>query len=256
MTLALIAGSGALPALIAKAHPTAQIHALADSDTPLEAQRFRVETLGTLLHSLKTTGVTQVCFAGAVTRPRIDPAQIDAATRPLVPQLMAAVQTRGDDATLRAVLDLFDQQGFAIRAAHELVPDLLPPQGVLAGALTPEIERDAARAADVLRLIAPADIGQSCIVANGQVQAVEAAPGTDHMLAHAPGGGVVYKAPKAGQDRRIDLPTIGPDTIAAAAQQSALVIEAGGVMMLDRPACVRAANAHGLTLWVRPCASS
>lgn len=275
MTLALIAGSGALPVQIAGAYPTAQIYALDGTETPLDADRFRVETLGTLLATLKTRTVTEVCFAGAVARRQIDPTQIDAATLPLVPQLMAAAQTRGDDATLRAVLDLFQMQGFAIRAAHDLLPDLLPPPGVLAGDLTDQIKDNAARAADVLRLIAPADLGQSCVVRAGQVVAVETQPGTDWMLhslspdrsltlgdaaamaLQTDRPAVFYKAPKQGQDRRIDLPTIGPSTIARAqaAGIAAVVIEADGVIMLDQQACIDAAAAAGLTLWVRPCAS-
>ncbi len=147
-----------------------------------------------------------------------------------------------------------------------------------------------------------ADIGQALVVAQGQVIAVEAQPGTDWMLASLlarggerlptgglfddpfgvaadvfggpavmprrgrdpalPPGGVLYKAPKPGQDLRADLPAIGPETVrgAAAAELEGIVIEAGGVMLLDRAATVAAADreatvaaadAAGLFLWVR-----
>jgi DUF1009 family protein len=139
-----------------------------------------------------------------------------------------------------------------------------------------------------------ADVGQALVVARGQVIAVEAQPGTDWMLGSLlardaarlptgdlfddplgvmadmvggpevaprprrdpalPPGGLLYKAPKPGQDLRADLPAIGPGTVrgAVAAGLEGIVIEAGGVMMLDRAGAVAAADAAGLFLWVRP----
>jgi DUF1009 family protein len=80
--------------------------------------------------------------------------------------------------------------------------------------------------------------------------AVASRRGRDPRL---PPGGLLYKAPKPGQDLRADLPAIGPDTVrgAAAAGLEGIVIEAGGVMVLDRAETVRAADAAGLFLWVR-----
>jgi len=102
-------------------------------------------------------------------------------------------------------------------------------------------------------------------VAQGLCLAVETLPGTDAMLdfvaLHArlrpdPSGarGVFYKAPKLGQDRRIDLPALGPETIrrAAAAGLAGVAFEAGGVLLLDRAATIAAAEAAGLFLWARP----
>ena len=72
-------------------------------------------------------------------------------------------------------------------------------------------------------------------------------------LPELPTGGILMKAPKASQERRIDLPAIGPDTVAAAAQLglNGIVIEAGGVMVIDPDATIAAANGTGLFLWVR-----
>jgi hypothetical protein len=201
-------------------------------------------------------GVRTVCFSGGVSRPQIDPERIDAATRPLVPALLAALG-RGDDGALRAVIGLFEAAGFAVVPAHELVPDLLPAPGLLAAVRpTPQQESDAARAEEVHRILAAADIGQGLIVRQGQVLAVEAQPGTDFMLRSVVGfaeGALFFKAPKLGQDRRADLPVIGPVTIerARAARLSAVVIEAGGVMVLRLQDCAALANEAGLVLWVR-----
>ena len=101
-----------------------------------------------------------------------------------------------------------------------------------------------------------ADVGQGCVVQQGIVLAVEAIEGTDAMLTRAatlarPGpGGVLLKRVKPGQDRRADLPTIGPATIqaAAAAGLRGIAVEAGGTLLIDRAACIDAANRSGLFL--------
>ncbi|MGI1661805.1 LpxI family protein [Palleronia sp. KMU-117] len=293
--LALIAGQGALPALVLRRRPDALVCELAGFPSGLAASRtFRIERLGAFLQDLRTAGVTEVCLAGRVGRPRLDPAAIDTATLPLVPRMMAAL-AQGDDAALRLVLAFFEEAGFAIRAAHDLVPEVLPSEGVLTGAAPgPTVERDLARARAAHAALGAADVGQAVVVAEGQVIAVEALPGTDWMLTSLlardpvfaptgglfddplgvaadvfggvaqgprprrdpalPAGGILYKAPKPGQDRRVDLPAIGPETLrrAAAAGLEGIVIEAGGVMLLDRDAALAVADRTGLFLWVRP----
>jgi hypothetical protein len=217
---------------------------------------FRIEHLGTLLQSLSDWGVTSVCFSGRIIRPRIDPAMIDAATAPLVPRLSEALQ-RGDDGALRVVIRLFEEAGFPVRPAQEIAPDLLPSAGVMSTAQpTPSQMADATRAERVHRIIAPADVGQGVIVRNGQVLAIEAAPGTDFMLRSVQGlaaGAVFFKAPKLGQDRRADLPVIGPSTLRQAQSSgiAAVVVEAGGVMVVDRKGTIAAADESGLVLWIR-----
>ena len=224
--------------------------------TPGEPVTFRVENLGTLMQHLGRTGVREVCFSGGVSRPQIDRERIDDATMPLVPILLGALG-QGDDGALRAVIGLFEAAGFAVVAAQDLAPDLLPPPGLLSAARpTARHEADAARAEQVHRILAPADIGQGVILRAGQVIAVEAGPGTDFMLRSVKGlaeGALFFKAPKLGQDRRADLPVIGPTTIerARASGLSAVVIEAGGVMVLRRQDCTQLADEAGLVLWVR-----
>lgn len=272
--LALIAGTGALPRLICD-RMAAQGRAVlpcvlagnrADLGPGVDPLEFRLEHLGSFLQTLKARGVTSVCMAGAVARPVLDPAAVDAATRPLLEQLAGALRA-GDDGALRVALSVFERAGFRIAAAHDLVPELLPPAGVLTQRKPQDADgADAGRAAGVLATMGPADLGQSCVVAGGQVLAVEALPGTDWMLdslAQVPssritvpgseGRGLFYKAPKPGQDRRVDLPAIGPDTVqrCAALGLRGLVLEESGVMILNRADTVRAADAAGLFLWVR-----
>ena len=264
--LALIAGRGPLPALLAEAVPGVLLCEMegTTSDAPGDHRLpWRVERLGTLLSDLRGRGIGSVCLCGALHRPRLDLAAVDGATMPLLGRIAAALP-KGDDATLRAAVALFEEAGLRVVAPHELRPDLLPPEGVLEGEPGARDRRDAERAAGILAALGAADVGQGCVVVQGQCLAVEALPGTDHMLGVVaglghrrpdPGGGrgLLMKAPKPGQDRRVDLPAIGPGTVrkAAEAELGGVVIEAGGVMTLDLDATREAAREAGLFLWVR-----
>lgn len=257
--LALIAGQGALPGEIVAALPERpHVAALAGfaPDSVSADEEFRLEHLGTFLSGLSDRGVTEVCFAGAVRRPPIDQSAIDAATMPLLPRIAAAMG-QGDDATLRTIIDIFEEAGLTVRGAHELAPSLLPEAGFLAGAPPEGAGHDIARAREILAAMGAADTGQACVVLKGQALALEGLYGTDWMLASLRNrpdgrGGLLYKGPKPGQDRRVDLPTIGPATLegAAAAGLDGVVIEAGGVLVLDREKTVAAARKHGLFLQV------
>lgn len=218
---------------------------------------FRLEHLGTLLSRLVAMGVTEACLIGAVRHPVIDPSQIDAATAPLAERLARALG-EGDDGALRTVIDILEEASLRVRAAHEIAPELLPPAGFMSRkAPSPRQLADADRAEAVHRIVAPADIGQAIIVRTGRVQAVEAAPGTQAMIEgagrNATEDALFFKAPKAGQDRRVDLPLIGPATIEQTARAGigAVVLEAGGVMVLRPEECARLADEAGMVLWVR-----
>jgi UDP-2,3-diacylglucosamine hydrolase len=263
---AIIAGQGRLPAALASGMAEPPLVAALDGFAPdgLTADlRFRVERLVPFLRALERDGVRQVIFAGAVTRPRLDPALLDEATAALLPRLMAAMAA-GDDATLRVVIELFEEFGFTVAGVEDVAPALLPGAGVLAGTITPRDEADAARAAAIVAALGGVDVGQGAVVAQGLCLGVEALPGTDVLLTQvagigalrpdpARGKGVFYKAAKPGQDRRIDLPTLGPDTMqhAAAAGLGGVAFEAGSVICLDLPDMQAVARKLGLFLWAR-----
>lgn len=268
--VALIAGSGALPGLLARALSDAGRAPLIARPEGTQAPageatlRFRLERLVPFMDSLTDAGVTEVVFAGAATRPRIEAELFDPRTAQLVPRLLAAMG-QGDDGALRGLIALFEDEGFAVLGADQVAPDLVPGAGILSGAPTQGDAADAARAAAIVAGLGALDLGQGAVVAQGLCLAVETLPGTDAMLAfvadHAarlrpnPKGarGVLYKAPKPGQDRRIDLPAIGPETVAGAARAglAGIAWEAGGVLLLDRAATVAAAEAAELFLWSR-----
>lgn len=261
MSLALIAGRGRLPALVAEAveaKPLVCAYEGAFPDGLLHDLSFRLETLGSLLIALGEQGVTEVCFAGGLDRPEIDPSKLDAETAPLVPLFQEALE-KGDDGALRIVLDLFEKTGFTIRAAHELAPHLLAEGGVY-GDVWPDgqMRHDAANAARILAERGALDQGQACVMVNNKVAGFEDASGTDALIRlygpYTPDQqAILFKAPKPQQDRRVDLPTIGPDTIDAAgnAGMAGVVVDAGDVLVLDRDRCAALANHHGLVLWAR-----
>lgn len=302
MTLALIAGEGGLPPFLTKTMlARGEVPVICEveqfpSDVQGELPRigFRLETLGTFLRILKETGVTRICMAGAMQRPPVDPALIDAATMPLVPRVQAAL-AKGDDGTLRVFIEIFEEAAFEVVGATEIAPDVLPKPGVMVGALPAGIDADIAAAEAALADMAKADLGQAVVVKAAQVIAREDQRGTDAMLTDlAPGtpkpslsddpfefagdvldsvadwlsgpeaeakraeapadGGVLYKAPKPGQELRVDMPLIGVQTAmhAAEAGLQGIVIEAGGVMLLNPEGVTAVLKAHGMFLWVRP----
>jgi DUF1009 family protein len=263
---AIIAGQGRLPAALAAAMAEAPLVAAMDGFAPEGLTvdlTFRVERLVPFLRALERDGIGQVVFAGAVTRPRLDPALLDEATAGLLPRLMQAMAA-GDDATLREVIAVFEEFGFAVAGVEHVAPALLPGAGVLAGTVTPRDEADAVRAEAIVAALGAVDVGQGAVVAQGLCLGVEALPGTDALLEQvagivalrpdpARGKGVFFKAAKPGQDRRIDLPTIGPETLrrVAAAGLGGLAFQAGSVVCLDLAEMRRLAGELGLFLWAR-----
>lgn len=257
---AIIAGTGRLAAEVAAQLDDPLIAAL-DGFAPegLAAEPFRLEQLVPFLDSLQDRGVTRVVFAGGIRRPRLDPALFDSRTAQLVPRIAAAMGA-GDDAALRAVIGAFEEVGLTVAGIAEVAPELLPGPGLLTGAPKAKDRSDAAKAAQVVAVLGNLDIGQGAVVAGGLVLAVETLPGTQAMLEFVAAtrvghrGGVLWKAPKPQQDRRIDLPAIGPDTVAqaAAAALGGIAWPAGEAIVIDRPATIAAAEAAGLFLWSRP----
>ncbi|MDB6178876.1 UDP-2,3-diacylglucosamine diphosphatase LpxI [Paracoccus sp. Z330] len=260
---AIIAGQGALVETLVAALDSPLVYALEGFEPAVPAQPFRIERLVPFLDQLINADVDKVIFVGAIRRPRLEPEAFDPRTAQLVPRILTAMQS-GDDAALREVLDIFEEYDLKVCGVDEILPDLVPQSGVLTGDPSEADRRDAAQGAAILAGTGQFDIGQGVVVAQGLCLALETLPGTAAMLEFAgrhrelrpnPDGakGVFFKAPKPTQDRRIDLPTIGPDTVAqaAAAGLAGIAWQAGGVIVLDRDRTVSAATEAGLFLWAR-----
>jgi DUF1009 family protein len=197
-------------------------------------------------------------FIGTVVRPAIRQLRLDLGALLLLPRLVRLFRG-GDDHLLSGVAIFFEQRGFRVVGAHQVAPEILMPEGAV-GRLQPSesSHRDIVQGLALLRAIGQFDVGQATIVADGHVLAVEAAEGTDEMLAHVADlrrrgrirstGGVLVKAPKPGQDRRIDLPAIGPQTIAGAANAglAGIAVVAGGGIMAEPDRVAQAADRAGI----------
>jgi DUF1009 family protein len=184
-------------------------------------------------------------------------------TAQMVPRLIAAMQA-GDDATLREVLEIFEEFDLKILSATDLAPNLTPAAGLIAGQTTIADETDATRAAAIVNALGAVDVGQGAVVQAGLCLGLETITGTDAMLAQIAliphnlrpktTKGLFYKAPKPNQDLRIDLPTIGLQTIelVAKAGLGGIAFQSGGVILLDQIAMIARARDLGLFLWSRP----
>ena len=261
--LAILACGGSLPVQLVKAYPNALRFSLKGIPHDLGdiTQEHQIEKLGGLFAAMKDAGVHRVVFAGGLARPALNPAELDPVTMALVPRIMTAMQG-GDDGLLRQVIAIFEEQGFSVIGAHELLPDLTATSDLQVGTPSGADLTDATRAWDILSALSPLDVGQGCVVAGGQCLGIETIQGTDALLGFVSGTpdtlkngakGVFVKAAKRGQDLRVDMPAIGPRTIQAVADAglAGLVIETGRVMILERTATLDAVKKSGLFLTAR-----
>ena len=231
-----------------------------------EGQESRIGEFGRTIKLLKAAGCEAVCFAGVVQRPDFRDMKPDLKGAAVLPGMIAAA-TKGDDALLRYVLGVFEAEGFAIEGADQVLGGETAPAGAL-GRHAPDgaALADLRKALEVARATGELDIGQGAVVCDGLVLAVEAQEGTDRMLARVADlepalkgtpqarRGVLVKRPKPIQERRIDLPTIGPDTIerAAAAGLEGIGLEAYGALLLNKTLIAELCKTHGVFVYGFP----
>jgi DUF1009 family protein len=269
--LGLIAGGGNLPVEIAEhcqrsGRAVFVIRLKGFADAGLEqftGAEVGLAELGKCFKALKRAGCQAVCLAGQVNRPDFSSLMPDFRGLAALPAAIAAAR-KGDDALLRMLVTEFEKEGFAVEGAHEVMDDL----GIAAGPLgcvapTPECHDDIAKAMEAARTIGGLDAGQAAVVCRGLVLALEAAEGTDAMLARVaelpqalrgrPGAplGVLAKTPKPAQETRVDLPTIGPATVRAVASAglAGIVGEAGRLLVLDRESVITLADELGVFIF-------
>jgi DUF1009 family protein len=267
--LAIIAGKGHLPIDLAQA-ATADgydvlilpIEGQADADfTSYQANTIRLGGIGETRSIIAQHGINQLVMVGKVVWPSIS------ALRPDFDgvRLLTKMITKGDDNVLRLVAAFFAEKGIETIAPDHFLPGRRMPLGVVhnvikadQGTISPDENMAVACGVSVLAALGTHDVGQSIIVQNGRVIAIEAAEGSDAMIARSAtlldrDGGVAcfVKMAKSGQDLRLDLPVFGGDTVRAAAMAglSLLAIEAETVLLADDLASIRTTcAAHGITL--------
>lgn len=265
--LAILAGGGDLPVRVAQAAQAKGIPVvLVGFEGHGEAARLEGLAagwvgLGEIKKILKLIeGASHLVFAGKVTRPDFKTLKLDTKALRLTPRLAAAA-ARGDGALLDLVRDIAQEQGFDILSPADILKDLGAQTGAYGHHQPSDRDlADIAKGIEVALALGALDVAQGAVVADGLVLALEAAEGTDAMLARIPDlppdmrgtagarRGVLVKVAKPSQDRRMDQPTIGPQTVerAAAAGLAGIAIDARAGLVVDRDETVALADRLGL----------
>jgi len=260
--LGVLAGSGPLPAQVVAAARAAgrdvfvlAFHGSTEPDlvTSLEHRWLHVGAVGRAIDTLHQAAVQDVVLIGAMRRPALSELGLDRRGARLLAK--AGLRRLGDNQLLSLIVAELEAEGFRVIGADTLIADALAREGPMttlepnAGAL-----RDIALGVEVVKRLGDLDIGQAAVVQEGIVLGVEAIEGTDQLVARCgrlarPGrGAILVKLKKPGQERRADLPTIGPETIrvAAAAGLAGIAVEAGHCLVIDRDHIRAAADRAGM----------
>jgi hypothetical protein len=214
---------------------------------------------GRLVRLARQEGCRDIVFIGTLKRPAWWQIGFDFGALRRLPRVIAAFKG-GDDRLLRSIGRVFEGDGFNVLGAHEVAPQVLMPDGVLTVRAPSKADlADIARGLEILKVNGPLDIGQAAVIADGHVLAMEGAEGTDAMLeklaaerrveqSAAASSGVLVKAPKSTQDRRYDLPAVGPRTVASvkAAGLVGIAIVAGGGVVAELERMISAANRENI----------
>ena len=274
--LGIIAGGGALPRAVAHSALGAGrevfIVALRGSADEGWVSEFPhawvfIGEPGHALKALKNAGAQDILLAGKVERPKFSELKLDAKGVMILPRVIAAAR-KGDDALLRMLVEVFESEGFRAVSVAEAAPGLVAEEGKL-GKLAPNDDQiaDIAQAFAIVRALGALDVGQAAVVCEGLALAVEAAEGTDAMVARVGNlrdnlrgtpdkkRGVLVKALKPTQDRKSDLPVIGVETVtrAHAVGLAGIALEAGAALIVDKPAVAAEADRLGLfVIGIRP----
>lgn len=268
-TVAVIAGGGVLPFAVADALRARGIRpvlfAIRGFCDPARVANLphhwvALGQLGRLTRLMRAEGCRDVVFIGALVRPALSEIRLDWGTLRAIPEFAAALRG-GDDHLLTGVGRIFEQRGFRLLGIKDVAPELLMPEGsITKAAPDADANADIARGRDLIGVLSPFDVGQAVVVIDGHVIGVEGIEGTDALLARVaqlrregkvrarPGRGVLVKSPKAAQDLRFDLPTLGPVTVdgVIAAGLAGIGIVAGHTLVADMDATVARADRAGL----------
>lgn len=267
--LGIIAGGGDLPrrvidACAARGQPVYVVRIKGAADDSLggaDGLTCSIGEVGRVIAALKDADCRLATFAGYVPRPDFTSVRLDWRGLKIMPKILTAARI-GDGAILRVLTGELERAGIKVLGAEEAAADLHVRAGKLSAAAPDENAlADMAKAYSILSALGPFDVGQAAIVADGFVLAIEAAEGTDAMLTRcqtlpqrsgdSERSGVLLKAPKPGQDLRVDLPVIGPQTINGliAAGLSGVAVEADRALIVDRTETIALADGAGVFIY-------
>ena len=209
---------------------------------------MRVGAAGAIIATLQAHGYKDLVLIGAVKRPKLTEMRPDLRTIAFYAKIGA--RALGDDSFLKAIRAELEKEGFTIHGIHEIVPGLMMPQGVIT-----KVEPTEAQWEDIRiglaesRDIGEKDIGQSVVVLNEDVLGTEDDNGTSALIKRAAAkGAILVKSSKPQQDRKLDMPTIGSETVKLCAElgYAGIAAEYDGVLLADREEMIAAADAAGL----------
>ena len=262
-TLGIIAGKGSLPAQI--------IEVCKNNNRPFFVIAFeettepeitssphavvRIGAVGEALKHLRNAGVQEIVMAGGIKRPSLSSLKPDAAGASLLKKLGKAFFS-GDDALLKAITSFFEEEKFTVVGVESILGNILAGDGVFS-----KISPDEQSRADIMvgmsaaKNLGALDIGQAVIIENGVVLGTESSTGTDAMIIScgqlrksAQKSGVLVKAKKPNQEEKVDLPSIGVQTIENlyAAGFAGVAVEAYGSLLIDKTQLIKKADEYGL----------
>ncbi len=263
-SIGLLAGVGRLPVEVAKVargmgmnvYAVGLVDGVAEdlAKAATDYKAINVAQLGSIIDYLKENGVAEVVMIGKVTKELLfsgEHAMPDA--RMLA--LLASLKDRSDDTMMLAFVGELAKEGIKTFDQTMLVKFLMPQPGVLTKRQPTDAEKeDMEFGFRMAKALGGMDIGQTVVVKNKAVMALEAIEGTDACILRggklARGGAVVAKVAKPAQDNRFDVPAIGSKTIESMikVKASALVIEAGRTLIVDREKALALADEHGITI--------
>jgi len=252
--LAIICGGGTLPFAVADAVTKCgrrvvlfAIRGWADPKRVVDYPHYwaALGQFGAFCRLARREGCQDVVLIGSMMRPAIWQIRPDLKTLRLLPRIFGMFRG-GDDYLLKGVAAIFEEHGFRLLGAHAVAPEILMQEGTLGRERPTERDNaDIAKGLAFLTAASPFDVGQAVVVADARVLAIEAAEGTDSMLERiaqlrqtgriASGLGVLVKAAKRNQDRRLDLPSIGPQTVEGAARAglAGIAVVAGSTVVAE-----------------------
>ncbi|MBC7331289.1 MAG: LpxI family protein [Synergistetes bacterium] len=252
--IGLIAGEGKLPLIIYdRLHPKPVVVGLGNVDKSLKVD-FPLQNadIDGVINFLKGKGVELLFLAGRVPKAWIfDPSKLTSKSL----AFLGSLKNKSDHEILGRIVELFEMEGFRVGDYRKLIEDLLAPRGSF-GSREPTAEewRDISYGFNIAKRMAAMSFGQTVVLKNGAVLAVEAIEGTDEAIRrgakYGGSGIVVVKVIKEGQDLRYDLPTIGVETLKLLGdvKASCLAVEAGVTVILDKEDVLRIASENGIAL--------
>jgi len=269
--IGILAGGGSLPreiadSIAARGLPLHIVALSGETDADFGAHpvtRVSFGEIGRMVKTLRAAGCTDLVIIGAVKRPDLGAIKPDLGFFRALATVARLVLAGGDDSVLRGVIRFFEKHGFRVIGPEQVAPEL-----VIGAQTLSRLKPDAAMLADarlgfdLVGQLGAFDIGQAAIVTDGRIEAIEGAEGTDRLLVRvaearrrrglpaSTARGILVKRAKPAQDRRIDLPVIGPGTITRAIEVglAGIVVEAGRVLAAARPEMALRAETSGLVV--------